>query len=368
MNSFIWSEVYETDISLVDEQHHKLVDLINQFGGLIAINQLHTDDILAVLKELLDYAEHHFKDEEALMRSAQVDARHFDSHVDSHKDFLLQVGMLFQSFNSENRGAASQLLDFLIHWLAYHILGIDQNMAKQLKSIDAGESPQQAYESGEKARDKSTEPLVAALNGLFKQVSQHNKELIQLNQSLEEKVAQRTRELSDINRHLEELSLTDVLTQLPNRRHAMRALKQLWQEATELDQSLVCMMIDADHFKEVNDTYGHDAGDVVLVELARALRGCFRTDDVVCRLGGDEFLAICPNTDVEGGCYIAEQLRQKVSALKIAVGSGVWLGSVSIGVAARNPYMDGYENLLKQADDAVYEAKRAGKNCVRAGQ
>ncbi len=366
MNSFVWSEIFETDVSLVDEQHHKLVDLINQFGGLLARNQLQADDILAVLKELLDYAEYHFTEEEALMRSAQIDARHFEFHVESHTDFLLEVKTLYQSFTAENRDSASQLLEFLIHWLAYHILGVDQNMAKQLKSINSGQSPLDAYERGEKERDKSTEPLLAALNGLFKQVSLHNKELIQLNQSLEEKVAQRTRELSDINRYLEELSLTDVLTQLPNRRHAMRALKVLWKESVDFDQPLVCMMIDADHFKEVNDSYGHDAGDVVLIELARTLRDSFRTDDLVCRLGGDEFLVICPDTDREGGLHIAEQARRTVSELKVDVGDGCWNGSISIGVAARSLEMESYESLLKRADESVYAAKHEGKNCVRS--
>jgi diguanylate cyclase (GGDEF)-like protein/hemerythrin-like metal-binding protein len=366
MNSFVWSEIFETDIALVDEQHHKLVDLINQFGSLLTHNQVQTDDILKVLKELLDYAEYHFSDEERLMRESKIDARHFDHHINSHTDFLEEVRMLFLAFNAENLDSASRLLEFLIHWLAYHILGIDQNMAKQLKKIQSGATPDFAYENEEKERDKSTEPLLAALNGLFHQVSLRNKELVQLNQSLEEKVAQRTKELSDINRHLEELSLTDVLTSLPNRRHAMRNLRYLWKESLTEKSPLVCMMIDADHFKEVNDSFGHDAGDLVLVELARALRESFRTDDLVSRLGGDEFMVLCPDTDLEGGLYIAEQVRQKISQLKAATGGEPWHGSISVGVAVRSPAMVNYESLLKQADEGVYLAKKEGKNCVRS--
>jgi diguanylate cyclase (GGDEF)-like protein/hemerythrin-like metal-binding protein len=366
MESFVWSDIYETEVPLVDKEHRKLVDLINQFGSLLAQNQVETSDIQDVLKELLDYAEYHFRNEEGLMRESKISARHFDQHVISHNDFLVEVKMLYQAFSSKNRESASQLLEFLIHWLVYHILGIDRNMAKQLKKIQSGATPEQAYESEEKERDKSTEPLVAALNGLFHQVSLRNKELIQLNLSLEEKVAQRTQELLDINRYLEELSLTDTLTNLPNRRHAIHSLKLLWEESKIEEQPLVCMMIDADHFKEVNDTYGHDAGDVVLVELANTLRDCFRSDDIVCRLGGDEFMVICPDTDQAGGLFIAEQARQKVSELRVVTGGEPWQGSISVGVAARTPEMDSFDSLMKKADDGVYAAKRDGKNCVRS--
>ncbi|MCP3893645.1 MAG: diguanylate cyclase, partial [Bacteroides sp.] len=189
--------------------------------------------------------------------------------------------------------------------------------------------------------------------------------LKQLNESLEEKVALRTRELSEANRHLEELSLTDVLTELPNRRHAIRCLSILWKKALQNDSPLVCMMIDADHFKEVNDTYGHDAGDAVLMELAKTLQHALRSDDTVCRLGGDEFFIICPNTDKKGGMHIAELTRKAVAALRVPTGGEPWHGSISIGVASRLPGMKNFEELMKDADKGVYAAKEAGKNCVK---
>lgn len=105
--------------------------------------------------------------------------------------------------------------------------------------------------------------------------------------------------------------MTDALTGLPNRRHALQQLKTLWEESTRSASPLSVMMIDADHFKEVNDTCGHDAGDLVLGELARTLQHAVRTDDLVSRLGGDEFLIICPDTDSSGGRQIAETVRKK---------------------------------------------------------
>jgi hemerythrin len=124
------------------------------------------------------------------------------------------------------------------------------------------------------------------------------------------------------------------------------------------------MMIDADGFKQINDTYGHDAGDEVLRQLSRHLRYAVRTDDVVCRLGGDEFLIICANTSQAGALHVAETMRKAVSELRITSGIGEWKGSVSVGVAARTQKMKSLEDLVKVADDGVYLAKRNGRNCV----
>ena len=127
------------------------------------------------------------------------------------------------------------------------------------------------------------------------------------------------------------------------------------------------MMVDADGFKVINDTYGHDAGDVVLKRLAQELRHSVRSDDIVCRLGGDEFIVICPNTDIEGALFLGEQIRGKITSLRVHVGDGFWIGSASIGVACTVQENTKEVNaLLKAADEAVYEAKRCGRNCVKS--
>ena len=89
-----------------------------------------------------------------------------------------------------------------------------------------------------------------------------------------------------------------------------------------------------------------------------------RTDDIVCRLGGDEFFAICPRTQVEGATQLAEKLRQTIAALRVPAGNGEWRGSISIGVAVRNPEMAHFEALIKAADEGVYCSKKNGRNCV----
>lgn len=177
-------------------------------------------------------------------------------------------------------------------------------------------------------------------------------------------VAERTQELLNANHQLENMAMTDVLTGLPNRRHALLSFQAEWQKSVANGQPLACMMIDADGFKAINDTYGHDAGDDVLRQLSMKLKDSVRNDDMVCRLGGDEFLIICGNTSLDGAMQTAEKLRSAVSFMRVAAGGGVWSGSISLGVAVRLEGMKSVDELLETADEGVYLAKRNGRNCV----
>lgn len=128
------------------------------------------------------------------------------------------------------------------------------------------------------------------------------------------------------------------------------------------------MMLDADGFMQINDTYGHDAGDQVLIELAITLKDTVRNDDLVCRLGGDEFLIIGRATPLPGALQVAETLRQTVAELRVPAGAGEWRGSISVGVAVSSPAVHSHEDLVKAADDAVYDSKRNGRNRVSSQQ
>jgi hemerythrin len=368
MGSFEWSDSFITGIAVVDQQHRRLTDMVNRFGDGLSQNQVSQDDLCHLLGEMGHYASEHFRDEETLMQDAGIDPRHYAAHFRVHRDFELEVQSMASDILDPSQGSARHLLDFLMHWLAYHILGMDQNMARQLELIEQGIDPGEAFELAEKESDSSTEPLLLALSGLFEQVSAQNRALQRLNRDLEKKVEERTRELSRANAVLKAMSLTDSLTGLPNRRHAMEMLDVLWKDSTEHALDLVCIMIDADHFKQVNDSYGHDAGDEVLKEVALTLLHSFHNDDVVCRLGGDEFFVICPSTDLAGGMKIAEDTRQRVSQMRVATGGDPWVGSISVGVAARTAAMQKPDELVKKADQSVYAAKHAGKNCVRKVQ
>jgi hemerythrin len=241
-------------------------------------------------------------------------------------------------------------------------------MALLIAAIRQGKSQHQAYLAAQQGRDPATTMLLRSMTTLFNEVTDSNRALIELNQTLESRIADRTSELLSLNQQLESMALTDVLSGLPNRRHALRCFEQLWQESSHNKTPLACMMIDADGFKAINDNYGHEAGDEVLRQLARCLKNSVRNDDTVCRLGGDEFLILCGQTNLAGAMTSAEKLRQAVAALRVPAGNGVWIGSVSAGVAERTPSLETFEELLKLADNAVYVAKEKGRNCVATVQ
>jgi len=366
IETFHWDRSFETGIETVDEQHHHLVDLINAFGALLAENVIEVDAVERALEEMGEYANYHFTEEETMMRQAGIDPRHFTAHHREHELFMEDVAARRTGLREGDRAQAESLLQFLVYWLIYHILGTDQYMARQLASIRSGTDPAVAYKGQEHDATGPTQTLLSALHGLFRLLSERNRELRDLTATLEQKVDARTRELADANRLLEAMAMTDALTGLPNRRQAMKRLRLQWDEFVQARTPLSCLMIDADGFKGINDTHGHDSGDLVLTRLARTLQNAVRTDDVVARLGGDEFFVLLPKTGHRGAMTIAEKLREQAAELRVDFGSGEWMGSISVGVATCQPGMENGDDLVKAADRGLYLAKNAGRNRVRS--
>jgi hemerythrin len=242
-------------------------------------------------------------------------------------------------------------------------------MSNQIKAVNAGISPKDAFEMLEAERSQSpANELLDVFDALLKNISLSHQRLQEINLTLEQRVEQTDRankQLSILNISLEELSFKDVLTGIPNRRYAIKYLSSAWELAQTINQSISCVVIDTDFFKEVNDNYGHDVGDVVLIKLTKALNKNFRDKDIVCRLGGDEFLVILPDTDIKTAMKVAERVRANIAKMKIKTGGKPWVGSISVGVASKDKSMKSFEQLIKKADEAVYFAKQNGKNCVK---
>jgi diguanylate cyclase (GGDEF)-like protein len=169
-------------------------------------------------------------------------------------------------------------------------------------------------------------------------------------------------ELAIANRKLEHTAHTDPLTGLFNRRAAMTLLAQAWSAATRNDASLVVMAIDIDHFKSINDQYGHAVGDTALKEVAKTLRANLRNEDNLYRMGGEEFLVVCQNTDMKASLHSAERLRKAVQALEIAACKTLIKTAVCIGIAQKEADMKDVDALVNTADKALYAAKHAGRN------
>lgn len=149
-------------------------------------------------------------------------------------------------------------------------------------------------------------------------------------------------------------ALTGVLTRGAFIEAAQRRLRS--------GHAAALLMIDVDHFKRINDAHGHAIGDAVLCEAAQALRAATRREDSVCRVGGEEFLVVCPDTDLKTTLHFADRLRRAVQSLMIETGRGFERITISIGVAGRETDMTDMETLITAADKALYAAKHAGRN------
>jgi two-component system, cell cycle response regulator len=166
-------------------------------------------------------------------------------------------------------------------------------------------------------------------------------------------------------RELQRVSVTDGLTGLHNRRHLEELLRDMWEHSQRLHEPLGCVMFDLDHFKSVNDSYGHQAGDEVLRQLARLLKDAARDIDRVGRYGGEEFMVLLPGTVLDAAVTFAERARQAVEGHTFTFEGGTLQRTMSCGVAGwPHPKVQHCESLVKSADDALYVAKETGRNRV----
>jgi diguanylate cyclase (GGDEF)-like protein len=167
------------------------------------------------------------------------------------------------------------------------------------------------------------------------------------------------------NVRLHRVAMTDPLTGAYNREFLTARLPAEMATAIEREQPLSVAMIDCDHFKNVNDVHGHDAGDEVLAEVARRLRGAIRGGDLLVRFGGEEFLAVLPRADAGKAWEVGERMRIRVGEEPIAIGGEPTIEMhVSIGVAQLRPTPETTHELIRRADTALYSAKARGRNRV----
>lgn len=173
-------------------------------------------------------------------------------------------------------------------------------------------------------------------------------------------------ELQDANRRLRELVIRDPLTGLFNRRHWRHLLFRELERCRRFGRPMAVLMADLDHFKQINDRYGHDVGDRVLIAVARCLEQESRDRDSVARLGGEEFALLLPETDIDGATEVAERLRLAVREVELATVPELDV-RISIGAAAGYDLADSEIDVLTAAaDEALYQAKRAGRDRVVA--
>jgi two-component system cell cycle response regulator len=181
----------------------------------------------------------------------------------------------------------------------------------------------------------------------------------------EGKLRAMTASLSARSETLEQAALTDSLTGMQNRRYFDDALREYLDEFRRISKPVGLMILDLDHFKEVNDTHGHDVGDEVLREVASCLKDMTRYHDVVARLGGEEFAVVAPNMDNELLIKLAERIRKAIAAMAITSGNVRLKITTSVGLAVWDG-KEGADEFYRRADSLLYQAKRLGRNRVCA--
>ena len=253
-------------------------------------------------------------------------------------------------------GLAAALFASALAWLAARRLSVDlYALADAASGVEAGR-PGSDIPAMQSSRE------VQQLSQSLGRMTHH---LVAAREAMEEKVRLRTLELEAANRALDLQARTDALTGLLNRRGFETQMAFAVALARRSSRPLSLITVDVDHFKRVNDTYGHEAGDEVLRRLARTLESRLRGSDVVARLGGEEFVALLPDTDLNGAQSIAQAL---VTAMAEQQDPVVGTITVSAGVATMRGAEDNGAAMLRRGDAALYEAKGQGRNrvCVEA--
>ena len=206
------------------------------------------------------------------------------------------------------------------------------------------------------------EELKNGVNSVGKSLREHNIELESLVEQRTEALSNRTIELEEAKAKLEQLAYTDSLTSVANRLAFFKQADREIKRARRLSYDVGVMMLDLDYFKKINDTYGHDAGDKVLVRAAEALKNCLREDDCIGRIGGEEFAIVVPGADKIGMHNLASRLRQSIQALEFSFSGKEQNVTISIGYTVVN-VDESFKVSLKRADEHLYSAKENGRDC-----
>jgi diguanylate cyclase (GGDEF)-like protein len=283
---------------------------------------------------------------------------------------ITAVIAIFSTFQEWFKQRSREVLIFIIAWSAV-LVGYILYIGQKFGVLPVNNLTEHAVEIG-----AVLEALLLALS-LADRIDSERKIRIQAqehmllvqqkaNAELDNKVRERTDELEKINTQLHEKSITDSLTQIKNRNYFEYKFPIEYRRACRSRTSIALFILDIDHFKKINDHYGHQAGDEILRKIAKSIqKNLNRPSDTIFRYGGEEFTVLLPNTNKGGAFLVAEHLRKKIEETKIEWEGKQLSVTISIGVAACIPsHFEGGATLLQKADDYLYAAKDNGRNQV----
>lgn len=276
----------------------------------------------------------------------------------------LEVGFKMIVVSALIKSAALVLLFF---WVFRRLLGEPlERLIASVSSVDLASLGNRRIDLKQKQVNELSQ-LEHAFNNMLGTLDAerkaHDASLEALNRSLESQVIKRTEELAEANQRLEQLVRTDALTGVANRRYFVEQAEVEIERARRGSLPLSLLMIDLDHFKNINDTWGHAAGDVVLQNFAEIAAGSLRVGDLFARLGGEEFSILLPNTGAEGAQDVAQRIVEAARAQAVSREGKQISYTVSIGAAALREN-ENLDVMMSRADAAMYRAKQAGRDRV----
>lgn len=472
-----WSERLATGLPQVDTEHRRLIDLINELGGLHQ-RRATAAELRRALDGLRHYTVYHFQNEADLMQSYPVDAANRRSHLAAHRGFIDCLDRANALVTADPAAVIEYLLVFLVKWLVHHVTGVDARMASEIIALESGVSAG----DGSVEHNALYNALIDSVSELYDSMGARTFELLQVNHRLQTEIDRRQRAeeelglaaivfetvdeavmvtdvdnriiavnpsftritgyspdeaiganprilsggmhppefyrglwgsldasgrwqgeirnrrkngeffvewlsinrvrdetrggthyvavFSDITKHrieadrIQHLAHYDLLTGLPNRTLLVDRARQALAKARRDKTELALMFLDLDLFKRINDTLGHDVGDLLLQEAATRMQDCMRASDTVARIGGDEFVVLLPAVEsAEDALVVAQKIREQLNQPFELAGHSLCV-TCSVGVAVYPGHGGDETQLLKNADVAMYRAKKNGRNRV----
>lgn len=256
----------------------------------------------------------------------------------------------------------SILIILIIAGWMFYMLGVPLNkLIQHIKLITDGNLDINEFSVG--SRNDEIGQLGNAFNTMHNTIKRQIGELNAHRDMLEQEVRERTKDLELANQKLDLISKTDELTGLPNRRDMNETIANEVGRVQRTHKPFCFIFIDIDHFKNINDTYGHACGDLILKSVAQTVRTLLRKYDVFARYGGEEFLTLLPETDLEGAAVVAERFRKKIEQMTVHYADFTIKVTITLGVSRYDERL-GADRSIQMADKALYRGKESGRNQV----
>jgi diguanylate cyclase (GGDEF)-like protein/hemerythrin-like metal-binding protein len=355
---FPWNKNFNTGIAIIDEQHEKLVDILNTLASHVAYES-NISELSEIFDVLTDYAAYHFKTEELIWHEFLPEDEMELKHLDSHLSFIATIEKLKSGESVKPLdNIIEETLSFLTRWLVSHILETDRQMAIIVQELKSGISLDVAKNH---AIEKMSGTMRVLIDIILSTYGNHVTNTLRLIKE----IAERKKFEATIN----DLAFYDPLTHLPNLNLLISKLETSIKAAPNLQQFSAILTINIDDFKSLNDFKGREVGDLLLIEITDHLKSSVQSTDIIARVGGDEFvvatvlLSDTIDLAISESRVIANRILARINQ-PLDLRGHDYHCTVSIGITLFNTDLLTAQQLLKQANVAMHHSRRQGRNSV----